>query len=187
MNLLVSRFGEISSASACCDPAATCRPFDRHTLASRSAVATLLTAPSAMRYCSSSSGRLAQRESASFTPKRSLVRSQYRPRVGPPGLRSRNVPPRRSVVFYWGLAPSVFGGLRPPSPLLLSPGGTTPRTPRGGLRPQNLSPVVDEPRSPSPSLLSPGGGNPRVSRPLRADLFSSKSIDISGTRSRQLP
>jgi hypothetical protein len=28
-------------------------------------------------------GRLAQRESASFTPRRSLVRSQYRPRVLP--------------------------------------------------------------------------------------------------------
>ena len=28
-----------------------------------------------------SSGRLAQRESASFTPRRSLVRSQYRPQM----------------------------------------------------------------------------------------------------------
>src|ERR1700753_3894661 len=36
---------------------------------------------------SSHPGRLAQRESASFTPKRSLVRSQYRP----PQLRAGNL------------------------------------------------------------------------------------------------
>jgi hypothetical protein len=30
----------------------------------------------------------------------------------------------------------MFGGRWPPSPSLLSPGGTTPRTPRCGLRPQ---------------------------------------------------
>jgi hypothetical protein len=37
---------------------------------------------------------------------------------------------------------SVFGGRWPPSPALLSPGGTTPRTPGGGLRPQIPPPLL---------------------------------------------
>src|SRR5215469_4651050 len=56
-------------------------------------------------------GRLAQRESASFTPRRSLVRSQYRPRAG----------------SAWSL---IFDQL-PRGPLYL-PGGRAPRTPATG-------------------------------------------------------
>jgi hypothetical protein len=41
----------------------------------------------AVRYCLSNPGRLAQRESASFTQKRPLVRSQYRP----PGQRADSI------------------------------------------------------------------------------------------------
>ena len=47
------------------------------------------------------SGRLAQRESASFTPRRSLVRSQYRPPGISPGqkLQDRPHPPSRDGAF----------------------------------------------------------------------------------------
>ena len=56
-----------------------------------------------IRYSRYPSGRLAQRERASFTPKRSLVRSQYRPHLKPQ-LRGQTLtdeaglfPPSRSV------------------------------------------------------------------------------------------
>jgi hypothetical protein len=43
----------------------------------------------------SSHGRLAQRESASFTPRRSLVRSQYRPHWSAAGVRTSTRPAAR--------------------------------------------------------------------------------------------
>src|ERR1700756_35205 len=48
-----------------------------------------------MRYADPWHGRLAQRESASFTPRRSLVRSQYRP----PGHRPFATRARPSLIF----------------------------------------------------------------------------------------
>ena len=48
---------------------------------------------------------MAQRESASFTPKRSLVRSQYRPRVGPPWSAIAKSSSRWPAVFTRGAPP----------------------------------------------------------------------------------
>ena len=59
-----------------------------------------------MRYADAWHGRLAQRESASFTPRRSLVRSQYRPPA------HRPVPNRGTGLFYWGAAAKCSNGAR---------------------------------------------------------------------------
>ena len=65
------------------------------------------TRPERSRNTQPGDGRLAQRESASFTPRRSLVRSQYRPRAG----------------LCWSVAfghlprgPQCFPGARAPGP-----------------------------------------------------------------------
>ena len=49
-------------------------------------------------------GRLAQRESASFTPRRSLVRSQYRP-PGIDQVRSS----KTGLILRRGMGPSAYG------------------------------------------------------------------------------
>src|SRR6202020_321208 len=52
----------------------------RHTMAWRPGLYALVWGTPRADALSPGGGRLAQRESASFTPRRSLVRSQYRPR-----------------------------------------------------------------------------------------------------------
>jgi hypothetical protein len=65
---------------------------------------------------SSYDGRLAQGESASFTPKRSLVRSQYRPRASreSPACGKRKRGSSRCVL--WGSNPHTPAGGTPPGP-----------------------------------------------------------------------
>src|SRR4029077_20937223 len=48
-------------------------------------------------------GRMAQRESASFTPRRSLVRSQYRPRC-----KASSVAPRTALILRSGWELSAY-------------------------------------------------------------------------------
>jgi hypothetical protein len=85
-------------------------------------------------------GRLAQRESASFTPRRSLVRSQYRPRDG---LRCS----------------LAFGHLRRGPQYL--PGGTTPRCElRSRARGLNKGLPPSGPRTPRCELRPRGAPHP---------------------------
>lgn len=73
-------------------------------------------------------GRLAQRESASFTPKRSLVRSQYRP---PDSRRSEaGSPPRRPAFAVSGPSLDRGTGRHPPRRTVTTP---SPRSRRSGM------------------------------------------------------
>ena len=113
-------------------------------------------------------GRLAQRESASFTPRRSLVRSQYRPRVGATCLLPFGQLRR---------GPLYLPGAEPPDPATGGYGWDFQLLPRGA-----------EPPGPPQLVVAVGGFSFSWERVLVAavggcDWWSSFSLEwVSGVR-----